>query len=171
MGSGAGGRPGNVGARRLHPSSPADHPGRVAGNGKAQSENTRRCQRAGCRAAVPPRGRSPLESRNSPRHTVERDPMTRHCLERGILVLAMITAPVVFAHGGQEHVMGTVVSADAKSIVVKTTKGAETTIRVDDKTQVERSGKPAKLADISAGQRVVVHARKGQDGLTAVVIK
>lgn len=67
--------------------------------------------------------------------------------------------------------MGTVVSAEPKSIVVKTTKGAETTIRLDEKTQVERNGMPGKLTDIAAGERVVVHAHKGQDGLTAAVVK
>lgn len=67
--------------------------------------------------------------------------------------------------------MGTVVSADAKSIVVKTTKGADTTIQVDDKTKVERSGAEAKVTDLAAGERVVVHARKGESGLTATMIK
>ena len=85
--------------------------------------------------------------------------------------LALLTASSALAHGGQEHVMGTVVSADAKSIVVKTTKGAQTTIQLDDNTKVERDGKEAKVGDLGAGERVVVHAHKGEGGLTATVIK
>ena len=67
--------------------------------------------------------------------------------------------------------MGTVVSADAKSIVVETAKGAQTTIQLDDKTKVERRGKAAKTGDLTAGERVVVHAHQGEGGLTATVIK
>lgn len=85
--------------------------------------------------------------------------------------LALLAASATLAHGGQEHVMGTVVSADAKSVVVKTAKGVQTTIQLDDKTKVERDGKEAKAGNLRAGERVVVHAHKGESGLTATVIK
>ena len=88
-----------------------------------------------------------------------------------IAALALLAASASLAHGGQEHVMGTVVSADATSIVVKTAKGAQTSIQLDDKTKVERGGKAAKTSDLTAGERVVVHTHKGEGGLTATVIK
>ena len=71
--------------------------------------------------------------------------------------------------------MGTVVSADNSTIVVKTSKGAakgaETTVKLDAKTKVERAGAEAKVADLVVGEKVVVHAHKGDDGLTATLIK
>ena len=85
--------------------------------------------------------------------------------------LALLTTTAAFGHGGMEHVMGTVVSADAKSIVVKTPKGDQTTIQLDDKTKVERDGKEIKAVDLTAGERVVVHARKAGGGMTAAMIK
>lgn len=98
--------------------------------------------------------------------------MTRRWLRNGLLLtLGLAFAPIALAHGGAEHVMGTVVSADAKSIVVKTTKGTDTTIQIDEKTKVEKSGAQAKVADLAAGERVVVHAHKGDGGLTATLIK
>lgn len=67
--------------------------------------------------------------------------------------------------------MGTVVSADAKSIVVKTAKGEDTTIQIDEKTKVERGGAEAKPADLAKGERVVVNARKSEGGMIATTIK
>ena len=97
---------------------------------------------------------------------------TRNWFRNGwLLAISFAFAPLVLAHGGEEHVMGTVVSADAKSIVVKTTKGAEATVQIDDKTKVERNGAEAKVTDLAAGARVVVHAHKGESGLTATMIK
>ena len=98
--------------------------------------------------------------------------MTRRWLMNGLpLTLTLAVAQLAQAHGGEEHVMGTVVSADAKSIVVKSTKGEDTTIQVDGKTKVERSGTEAKVTELAAGERVVVHTRKGEGGLTATMIK
>lgn len=97
---------------------------------------------------------------------------TRHWFWNGaLLALSLAFAPLALAHGGEEHVMGTVISADAKSIVVKTTKGAETTVQVDEGTKVERSGAAAKVTDLAAGERVVVHTHKSESGLTATLIK
>ncbi len=97
---------------------------------------------------------------------------TRSWFRNGMLAAGVLAfAPLALAHGGMEHVMGTVVSADAKSIVVKTPKGVETTIQVDEKTKVERSGAEARVTDLAAGERVVVHAHKGEAGLTAMMIK
>lgn len=90
---------------------------------------------------------------------------------RGLLAGVALFATGALAHGGEEHIMGAVVSADAKSIVVKTTRGVETTVQIDEKTKVERSGAAAKPADLTAGEKVVVHAHKGEGGLTATLIK
>ena len=85
--------------------------------------------------------------------------------------VALLAASGARAHGGQEHLLGTVVSVDASTIVVKTTKGAETTVTLDAQTKVERAGAKASAADLAPGEKVVVHAHKGDSGLTATLIK
>ena len=98
--------------------------------------------------------------------------MNRKQLTRALIALfAVVAAPAVWAHGGQEHVMGTVSSASATELVVKTTTGAEKTIQLTADTKVEKDGELSTAADLQPGQRVVVHTRKQGDALTAVLIK
>jgi hypothetical protein len=98
--------------------------------------------------------------------------MNRKHLTRALVALfAVVAAPAVWAHGGQEHVMGTVSSASATELVVKTTAGGERTVQLTADTKVEKDGEPSTAADLQPGQRVVVHTRKQGDALTAVLIK
>lgn len=75
-----------------------------------------------------------------------------------------------FAHGGEQHVMGTVAAIGKDSITVKTTKG-EQQLAVTDKTTFENSGKAAKLEDLKVGDRVVIHAMKMEGKLMAHVVR
>jgi len=98
--------------------------------------------------------------------------MNRKDLTRTLIALfAVVAAPAVWAHGGQEHVMGTVSSASATELVVKTTAGAEKTVKLTADTKIEKDGELLTAADLQPGQRVVVHTRKQGDALTAVLIK
>jgi hypothetical protein len=87
------------------------------------------------------------------------------------LLAAFVAAPAAWAHGGQEHVMGTVSSVSATQVVVKTTKGVERTVQLTADTKIEKDGEPSTTAALRPGQRVVVHTRKQGDALTAVLIK
>jgi hypothetical protein len=72
-----------------------------------------------------------------------------------LLSLLLACASQIFAHGGFDHVTGTVVKLDNNVLTVKTAKG-EATVKLDAKTEITRNDKPAQAADLKAGVRVVV---------------
>lgn len=78
---------------------------------------------------------------------------------------------LVRAHGGMEHVMGTVKSIEASSITVESTKKKDIVVVTNDKTRYEQSGKPATAKELTVGERVVVHAKKSEAALLAEIVK
>ena len=72
-----------------------------------------------------------------------------------LLTLLLACAAQVFAHGGFDHVTGTVVKLENNVLTVKTVKG-DATVRLDAKTEITQNDKPAQAADLKAGVRVVV---------------
>jgi len=89
--------------------------------------------------------------------------MKRHMkqpLNTIIISLLLACAMQVFAHGGFDHVTGTVVKLDNNVLTVKTAKG-DVTVTLDAKTEITRSDKPAHAADLKAGVRVVVDIPEG----------
>lgn len=89
-----------------------------------------------------------------------------------LIVLACLwLVPLALAHGNEEHVMGTVTKITASTITVETTAKKTVEIDVTDKTQFEKSGQPATLQDLKVGDRVVIHADKSQNKLTAHTVK
>ena len=99
-----------------------------------------------------------------------RDPQGRGSFTL-FFIAALATASGAMAHGGQEHVMGTVKALDDKSIVLTTKGGKEVAIKLDAGTKYDNGTTAAKAADVKVGDRVVVHAKKALDVLTAVLIK
>ena len=74
-------------------------------------------------------------------------------------LLAVMFALPVFAHGDKKHVIGTIEKISAESVTVKTADGKLVEVKLAPATvYVTKDGKPAKLTDVSAGQRVVIHA-------------
>lgn len=82
-----------------------------------------------------------------------------------VLLLGLMFALPAFAHGDKKHVMGTVERIDAASVTVKTADGKSVEVKLASTTvYLSKDGKPAKFADVAAGQRVVIHATpKGTD--------
>ena len=72
------------------------------------------------------------------------------------LASVAIVSSVVFAHGGNEHIRGTVTQISAQAMTVETTAKKTATLTLTDKTAFERGGKHAALADLKVGDRVVV---------------
>ena len=93
---------------------------------------------------------------------------TRICAFLTILALA---ASVTLAHGDKKHVIGTVEKVGADSVVVKTSAGKSVEVKLVASTMyVSRIGnedKPAKLADLTVGDRVVIHATPRGETLEA----
>jgi hypothetical protein len=78
-----------------------------------------------------------------------------------ILSICMtLSTAAAFAHGGEEHVTGTVTSVTDKAITVKTTK-APVTVNVASTTTFIKSKAAAKVSDLKVGDRVVIHAKEG----------
>src|SRR6267154_5187900 len=75
------------------------------------------------------------------------------------LLIAITFALPAFAHGDKKHVIGTVEKISAESVTVKTADGKLVEVKLAPATvYVTKDGKPAKLTDVAAGQRVVIHA-------------
>jgi hypothetical protein len=83
-----------------------------------------------------------------------------------ILVLVAcisLAASAALAHGGEEHVIGTVWKVTSEVITVKTIANKSTTVVVAPETKFMKGNAAAKIADLSVGDRVVIHAREGTD--------
>ena len=87
-----------------------------------------------------------------------------------VLALVFAASSVVWAHGGEKHVLGTVKSTSADSIAVTTAKGT-VTVLVNAQTKFIHDGKPASAAELKVGDRVVIHAKEEHEKLTATEVK
>jgi len=87
-----------------------------------------------------------------------------------ILALALLPT-IVLAHGGEEHVIGTVTSISDTSVTVKTTAGKAMTVGFDAKTTFARADQPMPKADIKVGDRVVIHAVEINEKLVAHTVE
>jgi hypothetical protein len=85
---------------------------------------------------------------------------------RLLMLIACISliAVATLAHGGEEHVIGTVARVSQDSITVNTTANKMVTVAVVPETKFIRSKAAAKFADLNVGDRVVSHAKKPTEG-------
>lgn len=90
-------------------------------------------------------------------------------MKRAIAVPTLLLAlsVMVFAHGKEKHVMGTVTSVSDNSITVETKAKQSVTVEVNDKTKFEKSGAAATMKDLRVGDKVVIHAEPSGDKLIA----
>ena len=86
----------------------------------------------------------------------------------GLFLLAA-SAPV-FAHGGFDHVMGTVAKLDHNTLTVTTAKGP-VMVMLNDKTEITKDSKKAMQADLKPGARVVVDIPEGSKDNIAHSVK
>jgi hypothetical protein len=80
-----------------------------------------------------------------------------------IACISLITA-AAFAHGDEQHVIGTVASVTKDSITVKTTANTVVTVAVVPQTTFSKNKSAAKLSDLNVGDRVVIHAKEPSEG-------
>lgn len=84
-----------------------------------------------------------------------------------VLVLAVcfsLAAVAALAHGGEEHVMGTVTMVTADSITVKTTAKEPVTVGVVPATKFMMGKMAMKFDGLKVGDRVVIHATEPKEG-------
>jgi hypothetical protein len=81
-----------------------------------------------------------------------------------LVVCLSLGAIVVLAHGGEEHVMGTVTKVTADSITVKTTAKEPVTVGVVPATKFMMGKMAMKIDGLRVGDRVVIHATEPKEG-------
>ena len=79
-------------------------------------------------------------------------------------LLALVAAGGLYAHGDAEHVIGFVRTITATSVIVETGKHEMVTVMLRPDTEAMKSQMKAKVGDLKAGDRVVIHAEKNKAG-------
>ena len=87
------------------------------------------------------------------------------------LVLGSLLGSLAFAHGGMEHVLGTVTAVTDHSLSVKTRDGVAKTVEFDGETKFVKGDAPATIKDVQVGNRVVIHAHKNDNSLHAAEVR
>ncbi|SRR5712692_5898438 len=84
-----------------------------------------------------------------------------------LVAMLVVAAGAAFAHGKEQHIMGTVTAMTESSITVQTKAKAPITVHTVPETKYEKDGAAAELKDLKVGNRVVIHAAKMGDKLMA----
>src|ERR1700674_2947203 len=86
---------------------------------------------------------------------------TSHRATALCLSLVLLTfATQMLAHGGFDHVIGTVAKVDNNVLTVKTAKG-DVDVKLNGQTEITRTDQKATVADLKPGTRVVVDVPEG----------
>jgi len=88
-----------------------------------------------------------------------------------VFVLLFALSSIVFAHGNQKHVMGTVTNIFENSLSVETTSKKTVSVNIGAATKFVKSGLPATFKDLKVGDRVVIHATGLEDKLVASEVR
>jgi len=86
------------------------------------------------------------------------------------ICILLFLSTMVFAHGNEKHVMGTVTKVDDTSIVVKTKEG-DKTVMVMPTTKFMKGTAAITQKDVKVGDRVVIHAMPMGEMLNATEVK
>src|ERR1700693_1500421 len=97
--------------------------------------------------------------------------ITRNQIALAIAFVVALLPAVALAHGGFEHVMGTVSKISDASVTVTTAAGKSVDVALDAKTTYARATQALQRADLKVGDRVVIDAVKTGDKLAAHSIK
>jgi hypothetical protein len=86
----------------------------------------------------------------------------------GIVLVAL--AMQAMAHGGFDHVIGTVVKVENSVLTVKTAKG-DVDVKLNEKTEITRNDQKVQAEDLKPGTRVVVDVPEGSKDKVAHSVK
>src|SRR5260370_32748731 len=81
------------------------------------------------------------------------------------------SSTIAYAHGGYEHVMGTVQNVGANVISIKQTNGHTVHVGLDTNTAYMRGAEILHKSDVKTGDRVVIEASKHDSYLVAHDVK
>ena len=93
-------------------------------------------------------------------------------ITRQVLLIALAITPMIaLAHGGLEHVKGTVAKISDQSVTVTTITGKTVEVLLAAQTTYARAEKPIQKSDLKVGDRVVIHAAEKGTTLTAHTVE
>lgn len=104
------------------------------------------------------------------RHSINTTKFKIHVAIFAIVSLALLPT-ITTAHGGEEHVTGTVTKISDTSVTVKTTAGKTVEVGFDAKTTYARAKQPIQKTDITVGDRIVIHAVEVNEKLVAHTVE
>ena len=90
-----------------------------------------------------------------------------------ILVLTFawtLATPLIWAHGTDQHVLGTITLIDATHVEVKTPKGKTVEVQINKQTRFREKGNPKGVNLPAVGDRVVIEATKDNNVLIATEV-
>ena len=89
-----------------------------------------------------------------------------------LAIVSLVLLPTIAAaHGGEEHVTGTVTKISDTSVTVKTTAAKAVEVGFDAKTTYARGKQPIQKTDIKVGDRIVIHAAEVNEKLVAHTVE
>jgi Cu/Ag efflux protein CusF len=88
-----------------------------------------------------------------------------------LVTMVVLASGIAFAHGKEQHVMGTVTAMTDDSITVQTKAKDPIIVYTMTDTKYEKSGAAASIKDLKVGDRVVIHAAKMNDKLMATEVR
>ena len=86
-------------------------------------------------------------------------------------VASALLAFSALAHGGVEHLKGTITKVDGTSITLAVEKGPPVVVATNEKTEFSRGTAKAALKDVAVGDKVVIHATEHDEHFLAQVVK
>ena len=87
-----------------------------------------------------------------------------------LILVVFALSNLLIAHGGFDHVLGTVVKVENNVLTVKTAKG-NVDVTLNEKTEITKADQKAQLADLKPGMRVVVDVPEGSKDRIAHSVK
>ena len=82
-----------------------------------------------------------------------------------LLLSIALFAICAFAHGDEQHVIGTVTKVSHTSVTIQTTTNTSVEVMLTSDTKVTKGSASATLKDLQVGDRVVIHAMPMKDGM------
>lgn len=87
-----------------------------------------------------------------------------------LFLLVVLFAAVVFAHGDEQHLKGTITKVTDKSITIEDKDKKTTEVSLTADTKYMKGEATAALKDFKVGDRVVISAKKSGDKLVATMV-
>lgn len=88
-----------------------------------------------------------------------------------LLFSLVLFAVVAFAHGDEQHLMGTVTKTSDKSMTIEMKDKKTVEVTLTPETKCMKGDATAALKDVKVGDRVVINAKKSGDKLVATMVR